>query len=278
MTYLNRGAIFDPSKHGLWWARTHGMLPVAEHLEGDWYRVYFSGRNEKNESHIGYLDLDILTGETKVNPEPILSRGELGTFDDCGVSPLYTLNFDGLQVLYYMGWHRDGTTRACETTGQAVFKDGKLIERNRAPIFSRREDQPFNLEVLTYVSRDELGHVEEFYCDECDRWETPDLPNYRVRGGRQGKPAGIDYAPGESRVSCLRVLGDRGWFCSAQGGGDYQLGYVEWEGEWVRKPIETDGEWCAYPFPIEHKGKTYVLASSREYGKHGFGMYEQREA
>ena len=273
MTYLNRGAIFKPGAYP--WCVTHGMLPVATHLEGDLYRVYFSGRDESNRSHIGYLDLDIVTGETKVNPEPILSPGK-GFMRD-GVSPTWYV--PERRALYIMGWRKNEKWGPEERTGILHLDTGKIVRPDAMK-------PGFNVAVVTCLI-DRSG-IWEVYYDGADRFVSPQERYYSIKrqlffGGISLNRPETAFPPigNESRTSCFRAIGDRGFFCAAEGDSrDYRIFEAQRVGEkWERLgPIETDGEWCAYPFPIEHKGKTYVLASSREYGKHGFGMYEQREA
>jgi hypothetical protein len=271
MTYLNRGAIFDPSKHGLWWARTHGMLPVAEHLEGDWYRIYFSGRDENNESHIGCLDLDILTGETKVNPEPILSPSRGFMLD--GVSP--TFYVPQSRALYIMGWRQNEKFGVEETTGILYLNTGQIQHPPKM-------ERGFNVSVITcLINRSGNG---EAYYDGADRFVSPQERYYSVKRQLYCGYVWLDtpttvFPPegNESRTSCFRAIGNRGFFCTAEGDSrDYRIFEAERVGEKWERLGPIDGEWCAYPFPIEHKGKTYVLASSRNYGELGFGLLEER--
>lgn len=280
MKWVNRGLIFKPGDY--WWCLTHGMLPVADNLGGGLYRVYFSGRDKHNESHIGWIEVGINDGKVEVlgmPKEPILSKGELGAFDDCGVSPLWVVNVSGQRYLYYMGWHRDGVVRASEMTGLAVFRDGKLTERSRSPILKTSQAEPFSILVLTCIY-----HGKAYY-DSCDRWVSPEMPNYNIKEAymdrdwvRTGTVA-MDYADGETRVSCARVIDDDMWFCSAKEQG-YKLGYARWKGEWVRQDIvvphqDWDSDMQAYPFPIKHDGRTYLLYCGNGYGRTGFGYAVQ---
>ena len=272
MTWLNRGPIFDPADHNLPWAKTHGMLPVAQHLEGDVFRVYFSGRDRDNQSHIGCLEMDIVTGETKVNPEPILSPGT-GFMRD-GVSPTWYV--PERNALYIMGWRQNKKWGPEERSGILHLDTGKI---ERPPAVK----PGFNVAVVTcLVSR---SGIYEVYYDGADRFVSPQERYYSIKRRTYYGALWLDgettvFPPegSESRTSCFRVLGNRGFFCTAEGDSrDYRIFEAQRVGEkWERLgPIETDGEWCSYPFPVEHGGKTYVFASSRNYGEFGFGLYEQ---
>jgi predicted GH43/DUF377 family glycosyl hydrolase len=87
LKWEKRGLVVRPSQSP-WW-RTHAMVPVPEHIEGTVYRIYFSGRDDLNRSHIGYVVLDLERPERLIETaqEPVLSPGELGCFDDNGVTP-----------------------------------------------------------------------------------------------------------------------------------------------------------------------------------------------
>ena len=70
------------------------MTPTPEDLGDGWVKVYFSGRNAANQSHIGWaiIDLDEPTKVQEISPEPVLAPGPLGRFDDNGVTPSCVVN------------------------------------------------------------------------------------------------------------------------------------------------------------------------------------------
>jgi hypothetical protein len=39
---------------------SHAANPLPVHLDGDVYRVFFSGRDEKNRSSVGAVDIDLV--------------------------------------------------------------------------------------------------------------------------------------------------------------------------------------------------------------------------
>lgn len=270
MTWLNRGPIFDPAKYDLPWAKTHGMLPVAHPIGEDLYRVYFSGRDEQNRSHIGYLDMDIETRETTVCPAPLLSPSR-GFMRD-GVSPTWYVPEQN--ALYIMGWRQNRRFGPEERSGILHLDTGKI---QRPPAVKAG----FNVAVVTCLIPRE--GVYEVYYDGADRFVSPTERYYSIKRRLYygalwlNEPETVFPAGGnESRTSCFRAIGDRGFFCAAEGDSrDYRIFEAERVGETWERREPIDGEWCSYPFPIAHKGKTYILASSADYGRHGFGLYEQ---
>src|SRR6266850_2883962 len=58
MKWTKVGRVFCPDGN-LDWMRTHAAGPIAEHLEGDFFRVYFGCRDAQNRTSIGSLDMDL---------------------------------------------------------------------------------------------------------------------------------------------------------------------------------------------------------------------------
>src|SRR6185295_13449940 len=68
------------------WMTSHAQVPFAERIDGDLYRIYFTSRDARNRSHIGWLDLDITRPNRilRLAETPLLAPGTRGRFDDCG--------------------------------------------------------------------------------------------------------------------------------------------------------------------------------------------------
>ena len=121
MKWIKKGLIFSPSgQHE--WVQSHAMLPVADHIQGDIYRIYFSGRDKLNRSLVGYVEIDINNPKKilKLATEPVLGLGSLGAFDDNGVSPTCIVNLHDKKYLYYFGWNKGSNVRAAEVSGLAI--------------------------------------------------------------------------------------------------------------------------------------------------------------
>ena len=125
MKWVKKGLIFEP-KGQCGWVTTHAMLPVADRIGEDLYRIYFSGRDSLNRSLTGYVEIDINNPQEilKLSPEPVLGLGSLGAFDDNGVSPTWIMNHQGNKYLYYFGWNKGSLVRAAEVSGLAISNDG----------------------------------------------------------------------------------------------------------------------------------------------------------
>lgn len=154
MKWVKRGRVFAPGGQ-FPWVTTHAMLPVADHLEGDVYRVYFSGRDPLNRSLIGWADVDVTRPEQLLglSEAPVLSLGSLGAFDDNGVSPTWMINHGGCKYLYYFGWNKGSSVRAAEVSGLALSRDGgrTFHRHSRAPVIDRTDMEPYQILVISCI-------------------------------------------------------------------------------------------------------------------------------
>lgn len=297
MKWVKKGLVFAPAgQHE--WVTTHAMLPIADRLEGDVYRIYFSGRDPKNRSLIGSVDMDIERPEKllRLSTGPVLGLGDLGAFDDNGVSPTWIEDLGGgTKYLYYFGWNKGSMVRAAEVSGLAISKDGgKTFKRHsRAPILGRTDAEPHQILVLSCILRE--GGVWRMWYDSADRWLSPELPRYNIKyaeskDGIHWERNGIvsvDYkSPDETRVSRASVIKEGGiykmWHCFAMGSGGYRMGYAE-SGDGLRfermddrvgldvSASGWDSEMVCYPHVFVHKRQKIMLYCGNGYGRSGFG-------
>jgi hypothetical protein len=297
MTWIKRGLVFEPAGQRDW-VMTHAMLPVADHLGGDLYRVYFSGRDKLNRSHTGYVDIDINDPQKhqELSPEPVLTLGSLGAFDDNGVSPTWIVNHGDAKYLYYFGWNKGSLVRAAEVSGLAISKDGgKTFRRHsRAPVIDRSDAEPYQILVISCVLVE--NGVWRMWYDSADEWQTPELPRYNIKYAestdginwvRKGIVS-VDYkSRDESRVSRASVIKEGGiykmWHCYAMNDGGYRMGYAESEDGYKFERRDDsltiqvsdsgwDAEMVCYPHVFTHKGQKIMLYCGNGYGRSGFGM------
>jgi hypothetical protein len=295
--WIKKGLILKPEGQ-FDWVVTHAMLPIADRIGDDLYRIYFSGRDALNRSLIGFIEVNINEPQNilRISEQPVLGLGALGCFDDNGVTPTWIENYQGKKYLYYMGWNRGSTVRAAEVTGLAVSEDGgKTFNRiSEGPILDRTAREPYTIQVLSCVLV-ENGIWRGWY-DSAIRWLNKDLPLYNIKYTeakdplcwvREGRTC-IDFKyPNESRISraCVRKWSGlyRMWYCYAIGNSGYRIGYGESKfanTNWERKDQEAgidvsesgwDSEMVCYPFVFNHKGQIIMFYCGNGYGKTGFG-------
>lgn len=293
--FRKHGLIITPQKN-LWWMQTHAMTPTIERLEGSLCKVYFSGRDNQNRSHIGFavLDLKAPTRVLEYSPEPVLGLGALGCFDDNGVTPASIVKVGSKTHLYYIGWNPGSTVRMHLFGGLAISSDGgKTFQRySKAPIIERNRVDPF-LNTAPYVMH-ENGRWSMYYVSGTE-WVHKDLPRYNIKYAssldgltwdRQGHVC-IDYSSAEenalARPNVVREGGVyKMWF--AHKGTAYRLGYAEsLDGlHWSRRdeyaglepspPGAWDSEMVEYAAVTHHNGRKIMFYNGNNYGDGGVGL------
>ena len=106
MKWTKQGLVFKVSREKTW-MQSHAVVPFAEHLQDDLFRIYFSTRDGNNKSNLGYIEIDISNPNKilKMTLKAILTPGDLGTFDDSGAMGSCIVNFKDSKYLYYQGWN-----------------------------------------------------------------------------------------------------------------------------------------------------------------------------
>ncbi|MBV9987223.1 MAG: hypothetical protein JO301_06060 [Chitinophagaceae bacterium] len=294
--WVKKGLLLEPQTQ-LWWQKSHIMLPAAAHIEGDLFRVYFSGRDEHNRSVIGYAEVKVYQGTIELQrycDQPVLTSGELGTFDDNGVTPSCVVTINGRKHLYYIGWNSGSTTRMGLIAGLAISDDdGNFHRYSRAPLLDRTDREPFSILTAPFVIEDN-GSFRMYYVS-CEGWLHRDLPIYNIKyaestDGINWKREGhvcIDFrSPQETALARPCVVKDadkyRMWYSYKDPAIGYRIGYAESDDakNWIRmdhnagidvSPRGWDSEMVEYSFVFDHEGYRYMLYNGNGYGTNGAG-------
>ena len=294
MSWRKLGHIYVPDGRQPW-ARAYADHPVAEHIDGDRYRIYFSTRDVENRSSIGTIEIDI-TDPSKVlheAEEPVLSPGDLAMFDDSGVSIGCILPFEGKRYLYYMGWHLTVRVPWQNALGLAISagKNGPFVRYSRFPAVPLDETDPYTIS-YPWVMRDN-GKLRMWYGSNiawgAEKRDMRHLIKYAESDDglhwRRENRIAIDFAsPDEYAICKPSVIKDqRGyhmWFCAR--GEAYRIYYAQSADglTWQRKEqpdlgvSETgwDSEMAAHPFVFDHAGWRYMLYAGNGFGQTGFGL------
>jgi predicted GH43/DUF377 family glycosyl hydrolase len=287
------------------WMVTHAQLPFAEHVKDDIFRLYFAGRNKRNMSSIGHVEIDIKKPDVilHITDKPILGLGALGTFDDSGVFPTHLIQYRGTKYLYYVGFMQGKRVRWYSGLGLALSDDGgETFKRvSRAPILERNKIDPYLTASCSVLIEDGLwrmwytsGTAWKALDKDDSVWPPNVMPYYHIRyaeseNGIDWKRKGIvciDFKyEGETRIAHPCVIKEDGiykmWYSYATD--NYMIGYAESENgiDWIRKDEEVeigtsktgwDSEMIGYPFVFEHDGKKYMLYNGNSFGKDGIGL------
>lgn len=292
--WRKRGLIIRPNPL-LYWAKTHCMIPTPYMMEKGLLKLFFSGRDENNRSNIGYAILD-MNDNCKVldySQNPILTPGDLGCFDDNGVTPSCVKLINEKLYLYYIGWNPGSTVRMHLFGGLAISDDnGENFERwSRAPIIERCKSDPYlNTAPWVIESADEY----RMYYVSGYEWKHKDLPRYNIKiarsqDGKNWERNGfvcIDFSnENENALARPYVIYENGiwkmWF--AYKGLTYRLGYAEsLDGlDWERRDNYTgidigqdgfDNEMIEYAAIVTHKNQKFMFYNGNNYGFDGIGL------
>ncbi len=298
MRWEKLGRIFTASNQYPW-MRTHASLPVALPLGGDLYRVYFASRDERNYSHVSYIEIDLRRPHEILTlaDQPILAPGGIGTFDEHGVYAASIVPHGDQLWMYYIGWNQG--VRAplfYASIGLAISHDGgrTFAKYSPAPILARSEYDPC-LVTSPYVMLDgdhsRMWYVSGFKWDEADGA----LRSYyhikyaESRNGIDWERTGtvaIDHEGDERNIARPSVLREYGvykmWYSYIRGAG-YRIGYAESPDGylWTRKDADAGIAWSVdgwdsqancYPHVFVHEGRRYMLYNGNGYGRDGFGL------
>lgn len=300
MKWKKLGHIFCADNHSDW-MYSHAMIPIAERIDGDFYRIYFSPRDKNNRGHGAYLEIDMQNPLkiVRLHDKPVLKPGAIGCFDDSGALPNSIVRFGGRKLLYYTGINLGITVPIRNAIGIAEWNElSHNFERCfQGPIIDRTRDLPH------FVATPEVIYEDRFraWFTSCVGWKSqPGGPRhyYRIEYAesqdgvfweRDGVIA-IDFRDEfEYALGVPRVIRDgdsyKMWFCSRATAAcsTYRIRYATSDDgvKWVRhddivgidvSPSGWDSEMICYPFVFDHKGQRFMLYNGNDYGRSGFGL------
>lgn len=295
MKWTKLGLVFKAGSHHSWML-THAANPVAEHLHDDVFRIYFSCRDGGSRSHISYADVDLNPpfAVLQVAEKALLSPGEIGTFDDSGVSLSCIKQINGRKHLYYLGWNLGVTVPWRNSIGLAIFDPlTQTFQRySKAPLLDRNDADPYSISYpfvleddgiyrMWYGSNLSWGREQRDMAHVIKYAESDDALNWK----REGIIA-LDFKDeteyAMSRPCVLRESGlYRMWY--SYRGQSYRIGYAESANgiHWNRKDQEAgidvsesgwDSEMIEYPYVFDHRGTRFMLYNGNGYGRTGIGL------
>ena len=280
------------------WAHSHSALPAARCIGPDRWELYVSTRDENGRARIGRCTLSLFPTAAigTLEPVPVLGLGELGAFDDSGVTMSCIVRHNGADYLYYTGWSRGVTVPFYLFAGLAASGDGgRTFERvSPAPVLERNAVDPY-LTASPFVLI-EAGVWRMWYVSATGWTLDAGKPRHQyhiryaesadgIHWRRDGRVC-IDYAnAGEYAFARPFVVKDSGvyrmWY--AFRGERYAIGYAESPNgvTWTRHDgtagltIGTsawESEMVEYPWVIDADDRKFLLYNGNAYGATGIGL------
>ena len=276
---------------------SHASNPLAVHISGDEFRVYFSGRDIHNKSSVGWVDIDIISKKVlEMGSEPLISYGLGDSFYSHGISigNLYK-GPNHRQYILFMAWQIRGGNHWRGDIGRLELKDnGRLVLSPNAPFMSTDQEDEISLS-YPHVEFHE-GLYKMWYGSTID-WSSDngemihvikyatskDAENWEKHG--VAIPYELGTAQAFSRPTVLiDIDGYHMWYSYRDGSGTkYRIGYstsddgVFWKNHLDNVGLNVskygwDSEMICYPFVFNHKGERYMLYNGNDFGRKGFGL------
>ncbi len=301
MKWEKLGRVFCADRHSDWMF-SHAMIPIAERIDDNFFRVYFSSRDKLNRGHGAYLEIDMRnpTKVVRVHENPVLEPGSLGCFDDSGALPNSIVTVSGRKMLYYTGINLGVTVKIRNSIGLAEWneKSHRFERCFEGPVIDRTRNQPHFVATPDVIYD---GNIFRAWFTSCVGWK-PDADGAKhfynieyseskdgVSWERNGRVAINFRDEFEYALGVPRVIMDgnvyKMWFCSRATADceTYRIRYaISSDGmEWIRKDdmlgidVSSEGwdsQMICYPFIFDHRGERYMLYNGNDYGKTGFGI------
>lgn len=293
------GLLYAPSagnKHSK--LASHAANPLAIHMQGDVYRVFFSGRDERNRSSVGAVDIDIIQRQVITEHAlPFFEHGTAGSFFSDGVSIGNCYEVNGIQYMLFMGWQNPSEGHWRGDIGRLIVSSQLTLNLDSShPFFGSNISDPISLS-YPWVLAKPAGGFDMWYGStmawDAGNGEMLHIIKHAVSDdgshwSRTGScvPYDVGNAQAFSRPSVLRNdLGDyEMWFSYRSGKGEkYRIGYaysddgLNWILDLANAGIDVssggwDSEMIEYPFVFDHAGQRFMLYNGNGYGRSGFGL------
>ena len=295
MRWKKLGQLYDPGPVHPRLA-SHAANPLAMLLDGDVYRILFSGRDAQNRSSVGFVDVDIVKREVVyVHGEPLFEYGPADSFYSHGVSIGNCYEADGKKYILFMGWQIHPGEHWRGDIGRLIMEEDYSMRLDgSAPFLATDMTDPVSLS-YPWVMAD--GDIYRMWYGSTITWdggngEMVHVINYATSAdGHRWQRHGLSvpYQQGVAQAfSRPSVVKDSNyyhmWFSYRSGTGQkYRIGYARsqdgesWELRLDEAGIDVsasgwDSEMIEYPFVFDHKGERYMLYNGNSNGKTGFGI------
>lgn len=290
------GRIITPDSKIDWMSTWVGASYARQIGDTSKFEIFVTGRDNQNRSKVGVLQFDIEKLIVEKVGRCVLDIGDLGAFDENGVSYPWLYQFKGRWYMLYVGWKPTVLTPFQNGLGLAVEQPDGLFKRvSRAPILPFNDDDYLSIGSSSVFIEDGLIRL---YYTSFLRWGSGpnDAKHYYVIKYAESKD-GINWERnGHICINSIYGLGDFSicrpsvikvgdtyhmWF--SYRGENYSLGYayskdgVNWTRDDSKSGIEKpesgwDSEMQCYCQVFQYKDDFYMIYCGNKYGKDGIGI------
>lgn len=292
------GLVCGPLKHTHPSLQSHLANPVAVQMDGDVYRIYYSGRDSKNRSSVGAIDFDIAKRLiVREHHDPLFEFGKAGSYYSAGVSIGCTYSVGSQEYMLFMGWQNEPGQHWRGDIGRLKIRPDFSLELEcESPLLTTDQVDPIS---LSYPWIETMP--DKTYCmwyGSTLSWDAGNGEMLHVIHGASSKdglhwertglsvPYEIGSAQAFSRPTVLpHADGSYSMWFSFRGGPQsrYRIGYAESDDgkAWIlansKAGIDVsnagwDNEMIEYPFVFRHKDNVFMLYNGNDYGRSGIGL------
>ncbi len=293
------GQLYVPSESGQHpKLNSHAANPLPVHMEGDVYRIFFSGRDDQNRSSVGAVDVDIV--QRKVITEhhaPFFEHGPAGSFYSEGVSIGNCYEANGIRYMLFMGWQNPPSGHWRGDIGRLIVTPELSLQlEEEQPLMGIDSTDPISLS-YPWVAPRSMGGFDMWYGSTLS-WDTGNGEMLHViqhAASSNGQvwnrnglaiPYQLGRAQAFSRPTVIQISNGsyEMWFSYRSGSGEkYRIGYAvsangqDWTLALDQAGITVsengwDSEMIEYPYVFDHSGNRYMLYNGNGFGKTGFGL------
>ena len=273
----------------------YAAVPFATQINGTHYRIFFSSRDQYNQSYGSYLDYDIQELKIIIPPpkKPLIIHGSIGYFDDSGVT--ISCYLKELNALYYMGWNLMRKVPFSNQIGKLELnpKEDSVHRTRKTPVLGKCELEPLSFGYPWVLKTKDKYKM---WYDTILKWESNSTSNYKFilrsalsnDGVNWHKTYKQNFPLHHQEKSIARpciIFEDNIYkmWCSVNYLGKYRLCYAEsidgdnWQRMdnsiiWKGKKQNWESTEQSYPFLIQNNMSQFLLYNGNDYGKSGFGI------
>ena len=302
MGWYSIGNIFDPRDYPRSpYLASHAANPVAIHIGGDRYRIFYSGRDKFNRSSVGGFDFDL--AELKVTDiffEPFAIFGPPGSYYSHGIGLGCSYIARGRIFLLFMGWHVPSLAGHWRgEIGKIELQPNLLTMRvsEGGPMLGIGPENPISVS-YPWTIHNPQGGIQMWYGSTLT-WDAGNGEMVHTLQ-RSDSDDGVSWTKTASfippQLGSMQAFsrptviqdseGHQEMYFSFRGKppGKYKIGYAvsrDFGDSWSVNPAAVTfdsplGEWESemqeYPFVFSHEGQQFMLYNGNGYGATGVGL------
>lgn len=276
---------------------SHAANPLAVHLEGDVFRIFYSGRDERNRSSVGAVDVDIVRRLViRDHNRPFFEHGAEGSFFGSGVSIGGCYKANGKTYMLFMGWQTPPGGHWRGDIGRLLVGDDLELVLDDRLILGPPDEADSISHSYPWVAATSTGFT--MWYGSTMTWDAGNGEMLHVIKSassvdgdtwtRDGIAVPYEFGVAQAFSRPTVLQDDKGqfemWF-SVRGDArsKYRMGYARsTDGKvWGLALDETgigvspdgwDSDMIEYPFVFWHAGRKYMLYNGNGYGRTGFGL------